>query len=97
MRKTVKTAWEAFAAKHWQSEGAKLVENFDGCQWALIIEESPLYEELNYGLNEGAYEAASLGCKVTPWAVHTAFMNAFKGTGYHPEMKNSCVVGFYRD
>lgn len=48
----------------------------------LIIESSIMYDYL-----QGEYG----------WSVHTKFYNAFSGTGYHPEMINSCVVGFYKD
>lgn len=59
-----------------------LRKDWDGAPYALIIEESDLYYHL-----QGEYG----------WTIHTAFHEAFKGTGYHPEMINSCVVGFYKD
>lgn len=67
------------------------VDCVDGCvirvDWddrpiSLIIESSDLYSYLS-----GEYG----------WEVHTKFHNAFDGTGYFPEMVNSCVVGFYKD
>lgn len=48
----------------------------------LIVECSILYDFL-----QGEYG----------WAIHTEFYNSFRGTGYHPEMINACVVGFYKD
>jgi hypothetical protein len=64
-------------------EGCTIRDNWDyGAKFALIIEESPLYDFLNYGCELG-------------WDVHTAWHESFKGCNWHPEMINSCVVGFY--
>ena len=64
------------------AEGCVIRVDWDGAPVALIIESSPMYHYL-----EGYYG----------WSIHTKFHNAFGGTGYHPEMMNSCVVGFYKD
>ncbi len=63
-------------------EGCILKKDWERADYALIIESSDLYHYL-----QGEYG----------WDVHTAFHNAFDGTGFFPEMQNSCVVGFYKD
>lgn len=63
-------------------DGCIIRTNWDGAPVALIIESSDMYSYLS-----GEYG----------WSVHTKFYNSFKGTGYSPEMMNSCVVGFYKD
>jgi hypothetical protein len=63
-------------------EGCILRKNWDGADYALIIESSDLYYHL-----QGVYG----------WTVHTDFYNSFGSTGFHPEMQNSCTVGFYKD
>jgi len=79
-------------------EGCILRKNFDRASYALILEGSDLYNELNDGIGEYAYAMFEQnGTKPNTWAVHTAFHNAFNGSGYFPEMINSCVVGFYKD
>jgi hypothetical protein len=64
------------------ASGCILRKDWEGADYALIIEESDLYYHL-----QGEYG----------WNVHTAFHKAFDGTGFFPEMQNSCVVGFYKD
>lgn len=79
-------------------EGCKLKKNWDRADYALIIEESPLHDELNYGYSDGAiYAFEELGVHIKAWEVHTAFHEAFRRCDYHPEMMNSCVVGFYKN
>ena len=63
-------------------EGCILRKDWDGAPYALIIESSSLYHYL-----QGEYG----------WEAHTTFHNIFVGTGWFPEMMNSCVVGFYKD
>lgn len=76
-------ALDAFFSRHPElAEGCVLRSPWDGAPIALIIESSTLYDHL-----QGEYG----------WDVHTDFHNAFKGTGYFPEMMNSCTVGFYKD
>lgn len=48
----------------------------------LIIESSFLYDYL-----QGDYG----------WAMHTAWHNQFDGSGYYPEMINSCQIAFYKE
>jgi hypothetical protein len=65
------------------AEGCTIRGGWDyNAPYALIIESSSLYHYL-----QGEYG----------WDVHTKFYNAFKGTGYHPDMLDSCTVGFYKD
>jgi hypothetical protein len=79
-------------------EGCVWKKNFNGADYALIIESSNLYEELNYGYSDGAiYAFEELGIPIKAWEVHTKFHEAFRNCGFHPEMMNSCVVGFYKD
>jgi hypothetical protein len=64
------------------SEGCIIRVNWDGHPICLIFESSDLY----------SYLSGEFG-----WGVHTKFHDAFAGTGYYPEMVNSCVVSFYKD
>lgn len=58
-------------------------KNWEGANYALIIEGSSLFHHLN------GYSGS--------WDIHTEFYNAFDKCGFHPEMMNSCVVAFYKD
>jgi hypothetical protein len=79
----LKKALNTFFARVDCVEGCLIRKDWDHhAPYALIIESSTLYHYL-----EGEYG----------WDVHTIFYNSFKNTGYHPEMLNSCVVGFYKD
>jgi len=81
----LRKALNDFFSKHpEQAEGCIARVKWDGNgDVCLIIESSQLYDELNgYGFS---------------WDVHTAFYDSFNGCGYHPEMVNSCIVGFYKD
>lgn len=94
----LKSALNKFFKKNeFIADGCILLKDFDRAPFALVIESSALYEELNYGGGDWIYDARALGLKVEPWGVHTEFHNAFKNSGYAPEMINSCVVGFYKD
>lgn len=67
------------------AEGCGLYKGSDleySAPFVLIIEDSILYDYLS-----GEYG----------WSVHTKFYDAFEGTGFRPEMINSCAVGFYKD
>lgn len=78
----LKKALNAFFKKYPSCvEGCILRKDWDGADYALIIEESDLYSYLS-----GEYG----------WDVHTDFHNAFDNTDYFPEKMNSCVVGFYK-
>ena len=66
-------------------EGCDLYKGSDldyNAPYVLIIEESILYN----------YLAGEYG-----WDVHTKFYDAFKGSSWHAEPINSCVIGFYRN
>ena len=63
-------------------EGCILRRDWEGADYALIIESSNLYSYLS-----GEYG----------WNVHTAFHEAFDKSGFFPENINSCVVGFYKN
>ena len=73
-------------------------KDFDGAQYALIIESSSLYQELNYGCSDGVIDLfESMGTPINMWQVHSDFFDAFSKTGFCAEMMNSCVVGFYKN
>lgn len=63
-------------------EGCIIRKDFDGADYSLIIESSNLYRYLS-----GEYG----------WSIHTKFYEAFDGSGYFAEAKNSCVINFYKE
>lgn len=64
------------------ADGCIIRNDWDGYKCMLIIESSLMYSALM-----GEYG----------WGVHDDFYTSFEGTGWHPEMINSCQVGFYKD
>jgi hypothetical protein len=85
INRTLKARLNKFFKKYPDyAEGCILRKDWERADYALIIESSYLHEFLNYGYSVG-------------WTVHSDFHDAFKDSGFFPEMQNSCVVGFYRD
>jgi hypothetical protein len=83
VNRQLKAALNRFFTKHPSyAEGCVIRKDFDGAPYALVVESSMLYDAL-----QGEYG----------WSIHTAFYNSFNDTGFHPEMMNACVVGFYKD
>lgn len=74
-----------FSKWEYAADGCKLREGShvgSAAPLCLIIEESSMYHYM-----QGEYG----------WEAHTDWHNAFNGTGWHPEMQNSCVICFYKD
>lgn len=82
INRQLKSALNTFFNRHPDClEGCIFRRNWEGADYALIIESSDLY----------SYLSGEFG-----WAVHTDFYETFDGTNFSVEKINSCVIGFYK-
>jgi len=81
--RAVSSCFNKFFKKHPDLVDGCIIRNdWDSYKCMLIIESSDLYHYM-----QGSYG----------WEIHADFYNAFEGSGWYPEMINSCQIGFYKD
>jgi hypothetical protein len=78
----LKSALNNFFNRHPEClEGCIFRKDWEGADYALIIESSDLY----------SYMSGEFG-----WEVHTDFYETFNHSNFSVEKMNSCVIGFYK-